>query len=257
MAGKGRLPRARGDGQPVTWSPCAVAKPWMSLDLLVYARRSCSLASSTCSWSGCSAGWRSWPAATPPRTRRSFSPRTGLPDAEVTGDEAVTWYARACAYTEAKWANLAPVSRRSVAEALASRGPRRIADLAGALDVAPSTAGRMGDRLVRKGLVRRRRARGDRRVVLVSVTPAGRQVVDEATRRRRALIAGILARLPAEAQRAGAGAFREFADAADEIPDSKWPAAVPPARDPCRAGEPRLTQAGKDSRPRPPAAVRT
>jgi hypothetical protein len=35
---------------------------------------------------------------------------------------------------------------------LASRGPRRIADLAEALDVAPSTAGRMGDRLVRKGL---------------------------------------------------------------------------------------------------------
>jgi hypothetical protein len=61
---------------------------------------------------------------------------------------------------------------------LASRGPRRIADLAEALDVAPSTAGRMGDRLVRKGLVRRHRARGDRRVVLVSVTPAGRQVAD-------------------------------------------------------------------------------
>jgi DNA-binding MarR family transcriptional regulator len=123
---------------------------------------------------------------------------------------------------------------------LASRGPRRIADLAEALDVAPSTAGRMGDRLVRKGLVRRHRARGDRRVVLVSVTPAGRQVVDEATRRRRALIADILARLPAQAQRAVAGAFREFADAAGEVPDSQWPAAVPAAR---------------DSRPCPPAAV--
>jgi integrase len=52
------------------------------------------------------------------RDRRPFNPRTGLPDAEVTGDEAVTWYAHARAYTEAKWANLAPVSRRSVAEAL-------------------------------------------------------------------------------------------------------------------------------------------
>jgi hypothetical protein len=30
----------------------------------------------------------------------------------------VTWCAHARAYTEAKWANLAPVSRRSVAEAL-------------------------------------------------------------------------------------------------------------------------------------------
>jgi hypothetical protein len=85
----------------------------------------------------------------------------------------------------------------------------------------------MCDRLVRKGLVRRHRARGDRRVVLVSATPAGRQVVDEATRRRRALIADILGRLPADSQRAVAEAFREFAEAAGEVPDSQWPAAVP------------------------------
>ena len=52
------------------------------------------------------------------RDRRPFDPRTGLPEAEVTEDEAVTWYAHSRAYTEAKWANLAPVSRRSVAEAL-------------------------------------------------------------------------------------------------------------------------------------------
>ena len=94
---------------------------------------------------------------------------------------------------------------------LASRGPRRIADLAEALDVAPSTAGRMGDRLVRKGLVRRHRARGDRRVVLVSVTPAGRQVVDEATGRRRELIADILgqaAGIRSAGRRAGAAGVR-------------------------------------------------
>ena len=52
------------------------------------------------------------------RDRRPFSPRTGLPDAETTGGEMVTWYAHARAYAEAKWASLAPVSRRSVAEAL-------------------------------------------------------------------------------------------------------------------------------------------
>jgi DNA-binding MarR family transcriptional regulator len=110
---------------------------------------------------------------------------------------------------------------------LASRGPRRIVDVAEALDVAASTAGRMCDRLVRKGLVRRHRARGDRRAVLVSVTLAGRQVVDEATRRRRALIAEILGRLPLPAQQAVAQALRAFADAAGEVPDSEWPAAVP------------------------------
>jgi DNA-binding MarR family transcriptional regulator len=116
---------------------------------------------------------------------------------------------------------------------LASRGPRRMVDLAEALDVAPSTAGRMCDRLVRKGLVRRHRAHGDRRAVLVSVTAAGRHVVDEATSRRRALIAEILERLPGPAQRSVAQALRVFADAAGEVPDSEWPAPGP-ARDRAR-----------------------
>jgi len=52
------------------------------------------------------------------RDRRPFSARTGLPEAETTGGEMVTWYQHARAYSEAKWAGLAPVSRRSVAEAL-------------------------------------------------------------------------------------------------------------------------------------------
>jgi integrase len=52
------------------------------------------------------------------RDRRPFDPRTGLPEADTTGDELVTWYQHARAYAEAKWGSLAPVSRRSVAEAL-------------------------------------------------------------------------------------------------------------------------------------------
>lgn len=111
---------------------------------------------------------------------------------------------------------------------LASRGPQRMVDLAGALDVAPSTAGRMCDRLVRKGLIRRHRARTDRRAVLVSLTGAGREVVDQATARRRALIEEILGRLAAGEQHEVAEALRAFADAAGEIPDSQWPAAEPP-----------------------------
>jgi DNA-binding MarR family transcriptional regulator len=112
---------------------------------------------------------------------------------------------------------------------LASRGPQRMVDLAAALAVAPSTAGRMTDRLVRKQLVRRHRARADRRSVVVSVTAAGRQVVDEATARRRVLIEDILARLPADQQRAIATAFAAFAAAAGEVPEHLWPPA--PAAD--------------------------
>ena len=105
---------------------------------------------------------------------------------------------------------------------LASRGPQRMIDLSAALGVAPSTAGRMCDRLTRKGLIRRHRARTDRRSVLVSITAAGREVVDQATRRRRELIAVILGRLPAATQRAVADALAAFAEAAGEIPDREW-----------------------------------
>jgi DNA-binding MarR family transcriptional regulator len=108
---------------------------------------------------------------------------------------------------------------------LASRGPQRLVDVAEALGVAPSTAGRMCDRLVRKGLVRRHRARADRRAVLVSVTAAGRQVVDQATARRRELIADVLRKLPADQQRDAARALAAFAAAAGEVPDSQWPPA--------------------------------
>jgi DNA-binding MarR family transcriptional regulator len=127
---------------------------------------------------------------------------------------------------------------------LASRGPQRMVDLAGALDVAPSTAGRMCDRLVRKGLIRRHRARADRRAVLVSVTAAGRQVVDQATARRRALIEDILARLPAGRQRAVAEALAAFADAAGEIPDNRWPQHLPDGQAPAPPPRPRSVPPG-------------
>jgi DNA-binding MarR family transcriptional regulator len=106
---------------------------------------------------------------------------------------------------------------------LASRGPQRLVDLSAALGVMPSTAGRMCDRLVRKGFIRRHRDRTDRRAVQVSITAAGQQVVDTATARRRDLIADILGTLPAPQQQAIAIALRAFAEAAGEIPDSQWP----------------------------------
>jgi DNA-binding MarR family transcriptional regulator len=106
---------------------------------------------------------------------------------------------------------------------LASRGRQRMVDLAAALEVTPSTAGRMCDRLLRKGLIRRHRARADRREVQVSITAAGREVVDQATARRRALLAEILGRLTPAEQSQVAAALRAFATAAGEIPDSLWP----------------------------------
>jgi DNA-binding MarR family transcriptional regulator len=105
---------------------------------------------------------------------------------------------------------------------LASHGPQRLADLASALGVDRSTATRMCERLVRKRLVQRRRVSSDRRTVRVSLTPAGRELVMEVTRRRRGEIAQIVGRMPSEGRRAALAALRAFADAAGEVPAQDW-----------------------------------
>ncbi len=120
---------------------------------------------------------------------------------------------------------------------LASRGPQRMTDLAAALGVTSSTAGRMCDRLLRKRLIRRHRDRSDRRAVQVSVTEAGRVVVDQATGRRRALIGEILVRLPAGQQADIAAALTVFAAAAGEVPDSQWPTPLPDGQRDAVAGK--------------------
>lgn len=67
---------------------------------------------------------------------------------------------------------------------LAARGPQRLADLAAVLDVDASTATRMCERLVRKGLVAWRRSATDRRLVRVSLAAAGPWLVADVTARR-------------------------------------------------------------------------
>jgi DNA-binding MarR family transcriptional regulator len=105
---------------------------------------------------------------------------------------------------------------------IASRGPQRPADLAAALAVDRSTATRMCDRLVRKRLVQRRRAREDRRQVRVSLTATGARLVAEVTRRRRTEIAEIAGRLPPAHRPAVLRALRAFGDAAGEVPEQEW-----------------------------------
>lgn len=109
---------------------------------------------------------------------------------------------------------------------LAARGPQRMVDLAGLLQVNPSTIGRMCDRLARKGFVRRHRARADRRIVMVSLSSAGRRVLDEATAARRLMIGDALRPLTTGQQRAAAAALRELSRALGEIPDHEWPSAA-------------------------------
>lgn len=107
---------------------------------------------------------------------------------------------------------------------LASRGPRSLASLAEAVGVTPSTATRMCDRLVRKGLVRRRQERGDRRQVRLSLAESGRRLVDEVTARRRREIARLLAAVPAGRRDELVDSLQRLADAAGEVPEQDWTA---------------------------------
>ena len=105
---------------------------------------------------------------------------------------------------------------------LASRGPQRIAALAEALGVNPSSATRLCDRLARKGLVRRRRAATDRREVRVSLAPLGRALVEDVTARRREEIGRLLAEVPAAQREAIVEALEALAVAAGEPSDGDW-----------------------------------
>ncbi len=105
---------------------------------------------------------------------------------------------------------------------LASFGPQSVAVLAEALAVTPSTASRLSDRLVRKGLVRRREDRRDRRAVRLALTAEGRALVDAVTERRRTEIARLLEGIPEGAQRSMVDALRLLGQAAGEVPEQEW-----------------------------------
>ncbi len=105
---------------------------------------------------------------------------------------------------------------------LAAQGPLGVASLAEAVAVTPPTASRLVDRLVHKGLVRRRTDRHDRRQVRIGLTESGRHLVDVVTDRRRAEIVALLSAIPPEVHQAMALGLRHLAEAAGEAPDQDW-----------------------------------
>jgi DNA-binding MarR family transcriptional regulator len=105
--------------------------------------------------------------------------------------------------------------------------PRSLAALAGELDVHPSTATRLCDRLVAKGLVDRHVAEASRREVELRLTDDGRRLVARVTDQRRADLVRIARRLSAAERRALLSAFEAFDRAAAALVDHDttvpWP----------------------------------
>ncbi|MFK0260294.1 MarR family winged helix-turn-helix transcriptional regulator [Streptomyces angustmyceticus] len=115
---------------------------------------------------------------------------------------------------------------------LDGRGPVKLAALAGALGVNPSTAMRMVDRLEAAGSVTRRTNPGNRREVVLSPTDDGRRLVGRVLAGRHTETAEIVARLP-PAQRTGLiESLRALTDAAGEPPVVPRPAPPPEAAAP-------------------------
>jgi len=86
-------------------------------------------------------------------------------------------------------AQLAPLgltmAQAGVLRTVADR-PRRMADIAAALDVVPRSVTPMVDELETAGLVARRSDPSDRRSTLVETTPEGRRLLERLGRARRA-----------------------------------------------------------------------
>jgi len=105
---------------------------------------------------------------------------------------------------------------------LATRGPQTVGQLAIGLDIHPSTATRLCDRLVTKGLVTRATDEDNRRETNIALKSSGRDIVDRVTSARRDEIARIVGRIPARLRQPTITALNAFADAAGEIPEQSW-----------------------------------
>jgi DNA-binding MarR family transcriptional regulator len=94
-----------------------------------------------------------------------------------------------------------------------------IGDLAVALDIHPSTATRLCDRIERKGLVRRRPGiTPDRRETPISLTAKGRRLVGRVTDHRRRDLAMIASSMTPEDRQRTIKGLTSFAAAAGEPP---------------------------------------
>ena len=100
--------------------------------------------------------------------------------------------------------------------------PSRLADLAVRLGVSPSTATRMCDRLVRKGLVTRTRDELDRREVNLAVTDTGRRIVSEVIARRRDQVSEVLSAIGDDVRDQLIKALHDLASRVGDSPEVHW-----------------------------------
>ena len=114
-------------------------------------------------------------------------------------------------------------------EACVALGPCRVVDLAGFMDVTPSTVSRAVARLEEMGLVVRNAVDADKRAVEVEVTAAGRSRHDIFMRRGQFAVEKILADHTDEERAQLAGHLRRLTGRIDEFLDQYEGQRLPPA----------------------------
>ncbi|HEX6239176.1 MAG TPA: MarR family winged helix-turn-helix transcriptional regulator [Acidimicrobiales bacterium] len=129
---------------------------------------------------------------------------------------------------------------------IASRDGVTVRQLAERLDIHPSTATRLCDRLVRKSLIRRAERDADRRETEIVLAAKGRRLVDRVTERRRHALVAIALQMSADQLRHAVLGLRAFAEVAGETPEATlfgWPEP---------AGDAGAQPTGDDGGPGPP-----
>lgn len=111
-----------------------------------------------------------------------------------------------------------------------TRGPLNLAAVAERLDRNPSNASRAVDRLIKAGLLDRRDSPTDRRNLTLSLTEAGRALVDSVTEHRRSAIGAVLDRMSPKERDALSTSLLRFAAAAGEPTDGDGLALLWPPR---------------------------
>jgi DNA-binding MarR family transcriptional regulator len=105
---------------------------------------------------------------------------------------------------------------------LQSRGPQTLQALAAELQVVPSTATRMCDRLVKKRLIERQVVAENRREVELSITDAGAEIVGTVARARRRELRRIIDRMSPSTRASLVTTLEDFTNAAGEVPETQW-----------------------------------
>ena len=115
---------------------------------------------------------------------------------------------------DAQTPNVPPAQLR-VLSIISGNRHTNMSRLADALDVVPSSASRLCDRLEAAGLLRRVPDPRDRREVRLMLTPSARRLLDQIRERRRAALAQVLDRMPPATREELLRSLASFADAAD------------------------------------------